>query len=337
MYAPDPVLDSCDIAAADRPAVEVLVDVDGGQEWCRGELRGWTRRRDSGWWGHVGYDTGAGQAHVGSFPVERIRAAGAPLDRHHVAGSDRSPAWLPGPRSLPGGRPPVNDDIARAIGRAAQQMGQATSVEEVLELIASSAAETLPAFDHVGVSTVEMRGEVQTRAATSDLVVELDRLQYRLSEGPCVDSLAGEDVVAAPDIEQDQRWPRYVPQAVERGLRSQLAVRLHLADRGTTGGLNLYSTTTDRIDPAEVSSAGLFAVHAALALGRAMESEALTAAVVTRQVIGQAIGILMERYQIDEKGAHAFLWRASSRGNVRVRDIAQRLVDEAASRRTRPD
>lgn len=86
MYAPDPVLDSCDIAAADRPAVEVLVDVDGGQQWRRGELRGWTRRRDSGWWGHVGYDTGAEDHRVDVFPLERIRAVGAPLGRRRLTG-----------------------------------------------------------------------------------------------------------------------------------------------------------------------------------------------------------------------------------------------------------
>ena len=231
----------------------------------------------------------------------------------------------------------MSDDITRSIAVAAQQMGRASNVEEVLDAIASSAAETLPAFEHVGVSTVEKGGEVRTRAATSDLVLELDRIQYGLAEGPCVDSLEGEDVIVVPEIRHDQRWPRYVPEAVRRGLRSQLAVRLHLADRGTTGGLNLYSTSTDAISDDDVTSAALFAVHASLALGRAAESETLTAAVATRQVIGQAIGILMERYKIDDEAAHAFLWRASSHSNVKVRDIAQRLVEETRRPGARSD
>lgn len=229
----------------------------------------------------------------------------------------------------------MNNAIARAMTVAAQQMHQGSSVEEVLELIVRSAAETLPTFDHIGVSTVEKRGEIVNRAATSSLVIELDHLQYGLPEGPCVDSLEGNDVVVAPHIARDQRWPRYVPEAVERGLRSQLAVRLHLADRGTVGGLNLYSTKAEDIDPDDVGTAELFAAHAAIALGRASESESMAGAVKSRQHIGQALGILMERYQIDEKAAHAFLWRASSHGNVKVRDIAASLIAEANNRTDR--
>lgn len=223
----------------------------------------------------------------------------------------------------------MNNAIARAVTHAAQQMHQASSVEEVLELIVRNAAETLPSFDHVGVSTVEKRGKIVNRAATSALVLDLDHVQYDLPEGPCVDSHEGEDVVVAPHIAQDQRWPRYIPQAVERGLRSQLAVRLHLADGGTVGGLNLYSTKAEDIDQDDVQTAELFAVHAAIALGRATEAESMAGAVKSRQHIGQALGILMERYQIDEKAAHAFLWRASSHGNVKVRDIADSLITEA--------
>lgn len=226
----------------------------------------------------------------------------------------------------------MNDDIARSLAHAASQMQRAGSVEEVLELIVRSAAETLPSFEHVGVSTVDRHGEVRTRASTSALVLELDDLQYRLPEGPCVDSLQGDEVVVAPDIQRDERWPHYVPEAVARGLRAQLAMRLHLADRGTVGGLNLYSTTTRAISEGDVSTAAFFATHASLALGRATESETLTSAIATRQLIGQAIGILMERYKIDEQAAHAFLWRASSHGNVKVRDIAANLVHEAGSR-----
>ena len=223
----------------------------------------------------------------------------------------------------------MTDAIARAVTHAAQQMHQGSSVEEVLELIVRSAAETLPSFDHIGVSTVEKGGEIVNRAATTALVLELDHVQYGLPEGPCVDSLEGAEVVVAPHIANEQRWPRYVPQAVQRGLRSQMAVRLHLADRGTVGGLNLYSTKAEEINPDDVGTAELFAAHAAIALGRANEVESMAGAVKSRQHIGQALGILMERYQIDEKAAHAFLWRASSHGNVKVRDIAASLVAEA--------
>ena len=225
----------------------------------------------------------------------------------------------------------MNDDIAAAIAQAANRMNEATTVEETLDAIAQSAAAAIPHFDHVGVSTRGDGEEMVTRAASSDLVHELDALQTRLGEGPCLESLRGADVVVAPHLLRDERWPRYVAQAVPRGLRSQLAVRLHLDASGTMGGLNLYSTTTDTIDPDEVTMAAFFATHAALALGQAQRAESLAAAISSRQVIGQALGILMERYQMSEQAAQAFLWRTSSRTNTKVRDLAATLIEEGHS------
>jgi GAF domain-containing protein len=93
--------------------------------------------------------------------------------------------------------------------------------------------------------------------------------------------------------------------AVERGLRSQIGLRLY-ADHETLGALNLYSTSEDTIDPDVLHMAELFAAHASLALGKVRREEQLNAALLTRKVIGQAIGILMERHELDEDGAFAF-------------------------------
>src|SRR3954451_17196629 len=177
-------------------------------------------------------------------------------------------------------------------------------------------------------STVDRKGNVVSKAATGDLVWDLDKLQYDLGEGPCVETLRDADVVVAPHLRHDQRWPRYVPQAVRAGLRSQLAVKLYLDDEGTLGGLNLYSTTSDDIDPEAEPLADLFAAHAAIALGHASERENLNQALHSRKVIGQAIGMIMERYQLDEDRAFAFLIRASSHGNIKLRDVAQAMVDD---------
>lgn len=223
----------------------------------------------------------------------------------------------------------MDTHTARAIAHAAAQMHQAATVDEVLELIVRNAAEALPTFDHIGVSTLEKGGTAVNRAATSALVLELDELQYGIPQGPCVDSLEGDEVVVAPHISRDERWPDYASQAVARGLKSQLAVRLHLADRGTVGGLNLYSTTSEDVAPADIDTAAFFAVHASIALGRARDLESMSEAVSTRQLIGQAVGVLMERYKIDETAAQTFLWRASSHTNTKVRDIATTLIGEA--------
>jgi GAF domain-containing protein len=220
-------------------------------------------------------------------------------------------------------QPEVGQTMAAA-ARAFYNKGQ--SLDDTLQRIVEVARDLLPGFDQIGISTVDSAGQAQTRATAGDLVHTLDAAQYSLGEGPCVETLRGADVVVAPHLGQDRRWPRYVPAAIEHGVQSQLAIKLALDEEGTLGGLNLYSTTSTDVDPRAESMAELFATHAALALGNARERESLNEAMRTRQVIGQAVGIVMERHQISSERAFDFLVRASSVGNVKLRDLAQELV-----------
>lgn len=222
----------------------------------------------------------------------------------------------------------MDNDITIALAEAARTIGRSRTQDETLETIAVTARSSLPGFDHVGVSTIDKRGQVHTRAATSPLVRELDALQYQLREGPCYDSLVAANVVSAPHIEHDQRWPKYVPAAVKAGLRSQLAVKLYLDDEGTVGGLNLYSTTQSEIDPEAVMAADLFASQAVVALEKSREMDDLHNALMTREQIGQAIGLVMAKYHLDSQSAFSFLARTSSHSNVKLRDVALRLIED---------
>ena len=218
---------------------------------------------------------------------------------------------------------------AEALLQVAREIHAQHDLASTMEAIVQSARRSL-AVDHVGISIVHRRGGVETVAGTDPLVWELDAIQYELDEGPCLEAFQAEPVTVANRLRHDQRWPRYVPRAVERGVAAQMAVRLYLEDE-TLGGLNLYSTTADVIDPDVQHLARLFASHAALALGKARQEEDLNAALATRKVIGQALGILMERYQLDEDRAFRFLVRVSQASNVKLRDIAQELVDQRNS------
>ncbi|HEX3930761.1 MAG TPA: GAF and ANTAR domain-containing protein [Nocardioides sp.] len=221
------------------------------------------------------------------------------------------------------------DTVTAAIASAARRLNDAdSSVEATLEAIAFAARESIPGFDLVGISTVDAYGNVSTRAVTDARVLEFDNVQYCLGEGPCLDALGAAHVVSVPRLRQEERWSRYIPRVVQMGLRSQLAVKLGLDENGTLGGINLYSTISDDIEPEAESIAELFAIHAATKLGRVTEVDQLNRAMHTRKVIGQGIGILMERYDIPEDNAFQFLVRASQADNIKVRDIAQRLVDQ---------
>jgi GAF domain-containing protein len=194
----------------------------------------------------------------------------------------------------------------------------------------------VPGFDQVSISLTYSDGLIETRSASSELVETLDALQYEAGEGPCFDAFTEPAIVTAAYLRREQRWPIYVPRAARAGVTAQLAVPLRDADN-VRGALNLYSTTDEAIHPEAVDIATLFATHASLALGWARTQEQLGSALATRKTIGQAIGLVMERYQINEEKAFAFLVRVSSTGNIKLRDVAQELVTQTDTRYTIKD
>lgn len=221
--------------------------------------------------------------------------------------------------------------IAAALASAAREINSPRTLDETLDAIVKAAQEAVPGFNHAGLSIMHSDGRIETLAGSGQLVWELDGLQYSLDEGPCVDSIRGEPVVVMEHSRTDQRWPRYTPRAVEFGLRAQLAVRLYIEDR-TFGGLNLYSTAAETVDAEARQIAEMFATHAAIALGRVSHDQQMNEALRTRKTIGQAIGIIMERYQISEDRAFQFLVRASSSSNIKLRVVAQEVVDDTNTR-----
>jgi transcriptional regulator with GAF, ATPase, and Fis domain len=226
-------------------------------------------------------------------------------------------------------------DIGDALTAAARAINSPGTLEETLDAIVHTALRSIPGFDHVGISITHRNGRVETKAATDQFVWQLDSLQYELGEGPCLDAIvAGNPETSAVLVEHaphEQRWPRYIPQALKAGLKAQLGIQLY-TESDTLGGINLYSTTNETIDPQAVHTAELFAAHAALALGHARKEEQLNEGMATRKAIGQAIGIIMERYQIDEDRAFQFLVRASSTSNIKLRLIAEEVIQLANDR-----
>lgn len=222
----------------------------------------------------------------------------------------------------------AGSDFAQSIAEAARTLHKSRTLDDTLQTIVEVARNSVPGFEHVGIATLERHAVVETRAAAGDLVLSLDAAQYDLHEGPCWAVLEGDEDLCVSSMRTEQRWPRYAARARAAGVRSQLAVKLYLDD-DTLGGINFYSTVNDEVSQDAQALARLFAVHAAIALGHARERETLIEGLGTRRAIGQAIGILMERYGMDEDRAFAFLVRASSHANIKLRAVAQELVAEA--------
>ncbi|HVH93965.1 MAG TPA: GAF and ANTAR domain-containing protein [Nocardioidaceae bacterium] len=228
----------------------------------------------------------------------------------------------------------MNPDAARASSLAAAAralVGQA-SFDDTLEAVARTARESLPGFDHVSVALLSRSGRIETKAVTDSLARDLDSLQYSVDEGPCLSAIRDVTMVAVPDLREEQRWPRYLPGAISAGLRAQMSVPLAVDDEHPIGGLNLYSTSRGSSPTDADEMVTSFATHASIALHEAGQIANLRDALESRQVIGQAIGIIMERYRLSEDRAFAYLVRASSHANIKLRQIARDLVNENNSR-----
>ncbi len=126
-------------------------------------------------------------------------------------------------------------------------------------------------------------------------------------------------------LSREKRWPTFTPRAVaESGIESILSLRLYT--EGTMGALNLYSTQTEAFDDRDVAIATVFAAHAAVAWSTSQMIENLKAGMITRQLIGQAVGLLMVRQDMTEAGALDALRRASQRLNIKLRKVAESIV-----------
>ena len=213
----------------------------------------------------------------------------------------------------------------------AMALFSAGSVSDTLAQVVGLAVATIEGSDYAGILLVD-GGVVTTPVHTDTIVVEIDALQHRFSEGPCRDAIAQGVTLYAEDLADDPRWERFGPEAVTRGIRSMLA--LPLLSNGTIGALNLYSRYPRAFGVIDRARGLLLTSLAALAFASAQTHEDeerratnLHAALATREVIGQAQGILMERERVTADEAFDILRRASQHLNRKLREVAQNLVD----------
>jgi GAF domain-containing protein len=251
-----------------------------------------------------------------------------------VLGSGRREACeaRPTPRSAACIVTPMTDE--RLLEAARRLSGRLTpgDLDSTLEQITTAAVEVLPQVQFSSITVRHADGTLVTVAPTHDMLKQIDAEQYRLQEGPCYEAATHEQSVITSDLGADPRFPRYGPAAVEHGIRAQIGVRLFDSPR-SHGALNLYSTEVGAFDDVASISA-LFAHQAGQAIGYAQEITNLAQAVRTRTTIGQAVGIVMERYKLNDQRAFAFLQRLSSHRNVKLRLVAQEIVD--ATTKDRP-
>lgn len=225
------------------------------------------------------------------------------------------------------------EDLARTFADLARQLQAAAGVQDTLQRIVDLAVEIVEPCEHAGVSMVHGR-RVETAASSSEVPRHVDAIQYETDQGPCLDAIRDEEVFRADDLSTDERWDAFATRAVEEtGVRSMMSFRLFVQE-DTMGALNLYASEP-RAFPEQAEPLGtVLAAHAAIAIGAAKEHERvdqLNEAQLSNRQIGQAVGILMATHGIDSDRAFDLLASASSRLNIKLREVASRVVESQES------
>lgn len=214
-------------------------------------------------------------------------------------------------------------DGARAFAEMAVAVHAEGTIEETVELILAYAL-TAMQCKYAGV-ILHRRSGIETLAATDPIVADLDKLQLELGEGPDIDLLSERTGVLVTDAESDQRWPVWARRVAEAGVHSMLGARLYTADR-VVGTLNFYDPSPGHFGIEDQSVAAVLASHAATALAKANEIANLHIAIDARHRVGEAQGILMERYDLSEDQAFQVLLRFSQDNNIKLREVAEHVV-----------
>lgn len=216
-------------------------------------------------------------------------------------------------------------DLAQRMAELARAVAL-QSVDDVLRDVTTAAIELIPEADTAGILLIGKDSTYESLATTSDLPNKLDELQVTFGEGPCMQAALDDVVVRTDDFRNEPRWPKYSPAALEHGVRSGLSFKLYTANR-TAGALNLFSFHPN-VWTARAETTGLvLAAHAAAAILASRQSEELESAVASRDRIGQAKGIIMERFKVDDVQAFALLRKLSQDSNTKLADIAEQVIN----------
>jgi GAF domain-containing protein len=221
---------------------------------------------------------------------------------------------------------PVARGAQPDLSRLLAEIAESPSAEGPIEQIVAFTAQT---FDtaHAGVALIRDRGRrLETAGPTTPVVRQADELQVRLGEGPCMDAAAESRWVVSNDVARDPRWPTWGPRVGELGLGTVLSFELH-AGGSRRGALTVYGSGGRQFTHDDVEQGRLLALHASVALTFVEQIDGLNVALDSRTVIGQAQGMLMERYGIDAERAFAVLKRVSQDDNVRLVKVARGVVD----------
>ena len=219
---------------------------------------------------------------------------------------------------------------AGAVAEAVRAAVTAQSLDAALHMMIRMTLQSGP-WDTASISVLGPGGTMQPAACSDAIAADADRLQWQTGEGPCLDAVhpephgpGPEQPVAAADLATEHRWPRWAPAATELGIRTVAALRL-FTDH-TVGSLSLYAQHPKALDRNTMDNAQIVAALTSAVLAQVCNERDLWRAVHSRGVIGQAQGMLMQRYGLTAESAFAVLRRYSQQHNTKLVVLAEQII-----------
>jgi GAF domain-containing protein len=238
---------------------------------------------------------------------------------------DPAGAGQPHTRRMPGSATQA-DGGNTAFAAALTELAVAVQTGQLdpLAILAEGALDLIPGTELSALVVPDGPGRLAARAVSGERTLQMVDLQNQLGEGPGLDAVSQPEPVQVPDLDAESRWPLFTPAARELGVRSLVSVPL-VAGTRILGSLSLAAGRPHAFDGESEAMAALFAAHATIALSGQEWQRNLTTALDSRDMIGQAKGILMERFRITPDAAFALLVKASQRTHTKLRTISEEL------------
>lgn len=235
------------------------------------------------------------------------------------------------------GEPDADDELRAGLAALSHLAVGRLELTVALTRIAEYAVAAIPGADGAGLTLLE-RDRADTVVASAPFVTEVDAIQYRVGEGPCITAATTGRTVRSGSLCSDRQWPRFGSRVARLGVHSALSLPL-VTDEGVLGAMDVYAYGRDAFDDRAVHVGELFAVPAAIAVQNAQllaQARRLAAQLETalghRAVIDQAKGILMSRIGCGADEAFERLRQMSQAENSKLYAVAQHVVDRAVHR-----
>ena len=217
-------------------------------------------------------------------------------------------------------------EVAELVQTLQQQQQTDADADTVLGELTQASASAMPGAQYAGITIACRNGKVRTVAATGQYPALLDEIQQRCGEGPCLSAAWEHHVIRIDDMEREKRWPAYCREARETPIRAVISFQL-FADHNSMGALNFYAEQPDVFDEEAAEMGLILATHTALAWNMVQRDQQFRSALASRDIIGQAKGMIMERFKIDAVQAFELLKRLSQSSNTALAVVARQLVE----------